>query len=50
MKKIAVFAFNGDPMCFVHVALYRRRLSGHNILSPSNTGLTALKFPSLIVC
>ena len=21
MKKIAVFAFNGDPMCFVHVLL-----------------------------
>ncbi|MBU1238606.1 DsrE family protein [Myxococcota bacterium] len=22
MKKIALFAFNGDPMCFVHVLLY----------------------------
>lgn len=22
MKKIAIFAFNGDPMCFVHVMLH----------------------------
>ncbi len=22
MKKIALFAYNGDPMCFVHVLLY----------------------------
>ena len=33
MKKIALFVFNGDPMCFIHVLLNARDLAakGHTV-------------------
>ena len=44
MKKIAVFAFNGDPMCFVHVLLNtldmaNRGFSVKLVIEGSATGL-----------
>jgi hypothetical protein len=46
MKKIALFAFNGDPMCFIHVLLNALDLNekGHTtkiIMEGAATGLVA---------
>ena len=46
MKKIALFAFNGDPLCFIHVLLNALDLNekGHTtkiIMEGAATGLVA---------
>jgi len=47
MKKFALFAFNGDPMCFIHVLLNALDLAdkGHEValvIEGSSVRLTAL--------